>query len=100
MSNQQSADIIGRIEEVKKELEEKIEENLETINIATSHMADILDVQVNPNTSERFSTRLNDIERRLDDLEDSEDEEDEEDEDDDESIVAAATEAPRARLKY
>ncbi len=95
MSNQQSADIIARIEEVKKELEEKIEENLETINIATSHMADVLDVQVNPNTSERFSTRLNAIEERLDDLEDSEDE------DDDESIVAAAPEAPpRARLKY
>ena len=46
MSNQQSADIIARIEEVKKELEEKIEENLETINIATSHIADILDLSL------------------------------------------------------
>ena len=66
MSNQQSADIIARIEEVKKELEEKIEENLETINIATSHIADILDVQVDPNDAdERFSKRLNDIEERV-----------------------------------
>ena len=70
MSNQQSADIIGRIEEVKKELEEKIEENLETINIATSHIADILDVQVDPNDAEeRFSKRLNDIEERVTELE-------------------------------
>ena len=70
MSNQQSADIIARIEEVKKELEEKIEENLETINIATSHIADILDVQVDPNDAdERFSKRLNDIEERVTELE-------------------------------